>query len=415
MMVTGLVLMSCSGSCVAQTLEESVRDAAGHDAQYMAQKAAVGSRRFQAKQAGTAYWPYASAAYTQRDTSATAQGRTSTSLVLTQPLLSYDRYLTLQQADTLENMAQAEERQAGEALVLRVFSAMAEIVRNREALRVSASQISGVSEQLKRARRMKELGQGTITEISDFEVMLAMARAGQVRLQSQLDAAVRTYTQLTGRRPVVQDIQIELPLPDLKNDLLDQLREKAKVGATDVVLARSQLEQAQLAAKRQTAQYFPQLVAQAYRYSYTDAIPVTVSGFSLSVSIPLSGTSYYENRKSATEVNRSEENLRYVQDVVNAQLDQLVSDAIAQVDEIQARENAVAAAKLSVEANTKSYMGGVKSNLDILNSYQNLVQAETSLIDAKLRQMEIALRLNIKTERDHLVPIVRNVEVNDVP
>lgn len=379
---------------LAQTFEEAVSGARATDAQYAAQRAAVETRRMQARQAGGAFWPSISAAYVQKDTSAAALGRTTQTLTVTQPLLSYDRYLSLQQSELLDLQANSDEQKYSSDLKVRVFKAMADIVRNQEAIRVTQIQIDSISEQLKRAVRLKELGQGTVTDISTLDVSLATAQANLVGVRNALGVAEANFQQITGISYRPGSISLEYS-DDRTAWTLDELSAAVRAYSPGINSARIALDQAVLAEKKDTAKYMPQVVAQAYKVQYSDRESVTASGIAVSLSLNYGVPQYYDQRRIASEIVRAQESLRYAEQAVQFDLSRAYSAVQLRKEEMAARIRAVEHAKLSVDANTKSYSGGVKSNIDVLTSYRTLAEAEMAAINARLAYGEATLQLSV--------------------
>jgi outer membrane protein TolC len=50
---------------------------------------------------------------------------------------------------------------------------------------------------------------------------------------------------------------------------------------------------------------------------------------------------------------------------------------------------------LALEGNIKSYQGGVKSNIDVVTSYQNLADAETALVNSEVARTETLLTIRL--------------------
>ena len=194
------------GTAHAQNFTEALTAAERVDPTFRIALTNVANRRVQVQEAKAAFYPSASVNYSRADLSV---GGASYGLTVTQPLLSYDRYLTLQQVDPIAALAVAEERQARSELALRLFRVMAEIIRNREAIRSIGVQIDGLETQLRRAQRMRELGQGTITEVSDYEVRLAVAQANRVSQRSAMDSAMRSFNLITGLQAQADKVSVE--------------------------------------------------------------------------------------------------------------------------------------------------------------------------------------------------------------
>jgi outer membrane protein TolC len=53
-------------------------------------------------------------------------------------------------------------------------------------------------------------------------------------------------------------------------------------------------------------------------------------------------------------------------------------------NELTIREQAIDNAKLAVEGNLKGYQGGIRSNIDVVTSIQNLADAEVALVNSRV-------------------------------
>ena len=393
-----LVLFLACGAAQAQSFEEAVRAARLADAQFAAQRATVEGRRVQARQASAAYLPSATAGYSRNDS-----GNGKSTLSVSQPLLNYDRYLTLQQSEPLAALAQAEARQADSELILRVHTAMAEIVRQRESIRSLGVQIDGLQEQYRRAVRLRELGQGTVTEVSDFEVRVAVAQGNRLNTQTALQTAVRSFTLLTGLTPKVATM--ELVLPPAAVEPADALAAAAvaRAGAPTPVSARLNLMLTQIAARRVKAQYLPELSFQAGYSQASGAAAVNSARVGLNVSVPLSAGGYYQFQQAEIDLVKAQENLRFAEDSAASDAARLHQTVAALAEEVQVRQRALEGARLSVEANLKSYLGGVKTNIDVVTSYQIQADAEVALVGSELARGEARLKLALLVN-DRVLP-----------
>ena len=391
-----VALLLAVGMCPvqAQSFRESLRAAERADAQFAAALAAVSNRKVQVQEAKAAFYPSASVNYSRSDLFAGSAGA-GYGLTVTQPLLSYDRYLTLQQADPTAVLALVEERQARAELSLRVFKAMAEIIRSREGIRALEVQIEGLETQVKRARRMRELGQGTITEVSDFEVRLAVAEANRINQRSALEAAQRTFSLLTGLRSDPQQISVadaaEAPTVG-EAEFVARVRD----GANSVVSSRQSIRLQEIAVKRVRAEFVPQLSAVASTgRAAGSANNSSDARVGITFSAPLGASQWYGNQKAATDLLRAQESFRFAQESATSDALRLLRSAAALTSEVAIRKRAVESARLALEGNIKSYQGGVKSNIDVVTSYQNLTDTEVALANSEILRVEALLNLKL--------------------
>jgi protease secretion system outer membrane protein len=390
LVTSGFILLTC-GVAQAQSFEEAVRAARKADAQYASSQAKIDGKRVQASQSGAAFYPSGSFDYGQ----SSASSGTSRSLKVSQPLFSYDRYLTLKQSTPLHSLADVESRQNNADMTLRVFNSMAEIVRQREFLRANRVQTTGLEEQLRRSVRMRQLGQGTVTEVSDFEVRLSVAQANRVSLQNAQLSAERTFSLLTGLKANVATLSVafEKPWSDTRN--VADITAYVSLNAPSIVSAQRNLELAEIAAKKVMAQYLPQIVAQAERTFNSGSDAQNSSSIGVVLSAPIGINPFFENKRAAIEVISAQENLRYAQELATSEVTRLYEAVNSYRDEVAIRLRALDAARLAVEGNEKSYQGGVKTNIDVLTSYQNLVDAEVALVNSRLAKGDAELRMKL--------------------
>lgn len=390
LVTSGFISLTC-GVVQAQSFEEAVRAARKADAQYASSQAKIDGKRVQASQSGAAFYPSGSFDYSQ----SSASSGSSRSFKVSQPLFSYDRYLTLKQSTPLQGLADAESRQSNADMALRVFNSMAEIVRQREFLRANRVQTTGLEEQLRRSVRMRQLGQGTVTEVSDFEVRLSVAQANRVSLQNAQLSAERNFSLLTGLKANVATLSVAFEKPWSESRNIAEITAYVSLNAPSIVSAQRNVELAEIAAKKVMAQYLPQIVAQAERTFNSGSDAKSSSAIGVVLSAPVGINPFFENKRAAIEIISAQENLRYAQELATSEVTRLYEAVNSYRDEVAIRLRALDAARLAVEGNEKSYQGGVKTNIDVLTSYQNLVDAEVALVNSRLAKGDAELRMKL--------------------
>lgn len=386
-----LSLTLLPGIAAAQTFRDALAAAHQADAAYISKMADLKNRRLQASQAGTALLPGINVSYSKADvTGSTASSR---AIDLTQPLFSMDKYLQYTLRHPLATQADAELRLAENGLSLRVFNAMADIVRARESLRAIKVQIDGLEVQYRRAQRMRELGQGTVTEVSDFEVRLAVAEGNRLNLNATLDAARRNFTLVTSLMPDVASLNVSAPVTA---DHTDEAALFGIVRSLDpaVVAARQNLEIARIESRRAWAKYLPTVSAVAGYGSTNGAKSTGSSRVGIVFNAPLSTTTYFEQQSAAIALDRAQESLRAAEDAAVLDAANLLTSLRSLEAEIRVRQRAVQAAQQAVEGNLKSYQGGVKTNIDVVTSFQTLADSEVALVNAQLNSAQATLKLS---------------------
>lgn len=110
---------------------------------------------------------------------------------------------------------------------------------------------------------------------------------------------------------------------------------------------------------------------------------------------PLGFSPWYDNQRAGAELLRTQETLRFTQNTLVTDVTRLDAAIRSYRDEILVRQQALDSARLSVEANVKSYQGGVKTNIDVILSYQALADAEVALVNTRLLSSEAHLRMSL--------------------
>ncbi len=375
----------------AQTFQAALSAARHADAAYISKMADLKNRRLQSSQAGTAFLPGVNVSYSRAD--ATGSSKSSRAIDLTQPLFSMDKYLQYTLSHPLAAQADAELRLAENDLSLRVFNSMADIVRARESLRSIQVQIDGLEVQYRRAQRMRELGQGTVTEVSDFEVRLAAAQGNRLNLNATLDAARRYFTLVTSLLPDVASLNVSALVT------ADHADEEALFGIVRsldpaVVAARQNLEIARIESRRFWAKYLPTVSAVAGYGSTNGSTSTGSARVGIVFNAPLGTAPYFEQQSAAIALDRAQESLRAAEDAAVYEAANLLTSLRSLEAEIRVRQRAVKAAQQAVEGNLKSYQGGVKSNIDVVTSFQTLADSEVALVNAQLNSAQATLRLS---------------------
>ena len=378
--LAGLLLLAAD-MAAAQNYNEALAAARRNDPIYASRLAEVAGARLTATQLRLSYIPSVGVTYNENDVN--AGGRTW-GAGAAQPLFNYDLWLQMRSARPFEARAEAQARSIDFDLQQRVFRTMAEIVRSRETLKTVAGRISALETQTQRARRMRELGQGTVTEVSDFETQLAIARADRLTVLNALQTAERAFTLLTSLQAVVETVSVSEAAPRSALREVEWYVSQAQAGNPQIQQARRDVELAEINLKRSRAEFLPKVTGFA-NYAKTEGLPgVDDTRIGVSLSVPLNSNYILNSSRSAVELRRVRESTRYVEESVASEARRLYATVQSLQEEVKVREQVIESAKLAVEGNLKGYQGGVKSNIDVVSAIQNLANAEVALVNSQL-------------------------------
>lgn len=339
----------------------------------------------QAQIAGTAYYPKLNIGTAQLENEGGGQRRT---ISVQQPVISIDRYATMREEGPRVLIANASIRLKEKDLASRLYQAFASVVQAREGLRQNKAKLDAIEQQLNAARRSFALGQGTITDVRDTEVRLLQAKAESMKMRAQELASSKEYESIVGE-----------PLADVPL-ARHWTAERIKLAADadreanpELIIARQQARLGELGVTKAKSAWIPNL---NFSYTMTDLDGDKNSFSGLSMSLPVDAGGIYGVRTADINLVKLREELRDKERGVTLEIDRLHSLLETAAQEIETRLAAIEAAKVSVEANEKSFKGGVRSMLDVLTSIETqfavhmeyvgtLLELGTNLMSYKLQ------------------------------
>lgn len=348
------------------------------DPTYRAAKAEYEVNRLAAEKAGRAYWPELGFKSGER----TEVPGTQTTIQIAQPVVDGERFATWRGAGPLEERALATMRQREAELMQRYYQAVSALVRAREQLELNKAKTRALEEQAKAGRAALAMGTGTVTDIYDTEVRLSLARADALTLRANLDAALRQYRAQTGEAPPARGFALarargSLPLPALATML-----DRAETANPQVVAAAQGERLADLDVTRKYGAFLPRINAIAKQTKTPLGETTSYAGFTFE--LPLQSSSVLDVTSAKAGLAKASEEL--IAAKLNARLEvqrlyELVHNGRL---EMPIRLEAVEAAKKSLEASEKSFKGGVRTLIDVLNSIQTLFQTQDDHVAAML-------------------------------
>ncbi len=370
----------------ADALTDAFEQARKFDPLFQAARSERDANVVASQVAGSAYYPQLQGTYTRLETEA----NTRQTYTLTQPIISADRYATLKESEPREQLASATFQLREQDLGQRLFKAVAELLRANEGLRLNRAKFDALEKQSQSAQRAFELGQGTVTDVRDARVRLDQARADTLTLEAQIGAAQRQLTAITGG-PLAS---LPLSVPRLERTLalkaLDDYITSGVRANPQLLVAQQNQRIGELAVIRADSAWLPTLSAV---WMNTTSNNVTSNFSGISVSLPLQAGSFYQMKAAAANAVKMQEQARDAELRTRLEVQRLWALVNAGSGEVAIRLEAIHSAELSVDANEKSFRGGVRSQIDVLNSIQTLYQVQQDYVNAVLTLAENYLNL----------------------
>jgi protease secretion system outer membrane protein len=102
----------------------------------------------------------------------------------------------------------------------------------------------------------------------------------------------------------------------------------------------------------------------------------------VSVSAPLNAGSFFQSSAARATEARSLEERRQVEEKAEVELQRLLALVEGGTAALAINAQAITAAQLSVEANSKSYDGGVRTSVDVVNAIQTIYEFRNAYVVA---------------------------------
>jgi outer membrane protein len=321
-----------------------------------------------------------------------------------QPLYRYANTVAYSQAVEQVRQADYTLESAKQDLILRVATAYFNVLLAQFNVELAESQKAAVSEQLAQAKRNFEVGVATITDTNEAQAKYDQIVAQEISARNDLDNQRTALRAIIGRTPgelkrLGAAFEPTLPSPDK----LDAWVDRALADNLSVRIAQYNADIATLEIERQRAGRLPtvDLVASANAQGFNATINTNATGeqhqvaIGLAVTVPLYTGGFVDSK--VREALALQENARQNLEVArrnalfNAQTG--FSGVKSAAASVKAFEQALASAQTAYESNKTGLEVGVRTNLDVLNTQQNVYQARHDLAQAYFNYMLGVLRL----------------------
>lgn len=325
------------------------------------------------------------------------------SLVLRQPLYRPALTWGVSQAQAQVNDAEALLARETQMLGVRVAEAYLQVLATQEREALLVGQAALIERQLDSASRRFQAGQGIRTDIDEAKARLDMVQAQQLevaqtrqgallQLQMMVQTSVQSVRSLAPNAPNAE-------IFDAKTALY--WTERAEAQSPELASLRARVLAAKLDVERAKSGHKPtlDLIAQVSR-SASENVTSPRSGYTnrqlgLQLTVPLyagGGTQSFV-RQALAEQNRQDELLESVRRDLQIKVQKEWRGVVEGQRRMVALARAVASTAQVVVSIRRSFEGGLRTALDVLNAEQQALQARIDLNEARLGYVVARFRL----------------------
>lgn len=382
-----VALITAWGQANALDLLADYQKATGYDPVFQTAVAELKANQASATQAYTAYAP--TGTYNNSRLQTDTSNRTT--LTVSQPVLNYEALSTFRQAEPRQGFAEATFVIKQQDLATRLLKAANAIILANENIKLNNAKIKALDQQYLAAKKKLELGQGTITDQRDIEVKAAQAKSAQIGYKNQLETAAKQYAAITGERPNVGEFVLPEQHSTFALKPAEDYIDLALQNSPAILAAKYTERVAELDVEKATGSLLPTFSA-----TYTDSKSGGVSNryTGVVVNLPLGASSFFARQGVQASYIKAKETRRDTEEKARVEVERLRSLIETGFESLTIQLDAIKAAELSVEANAKSYEGGVRSAVDVLNATQTVFQVKSDYVTAVTTQAENLMNIN---------------------
>lgn len=321
-----------------------------------------------------------------------------------QPLYRYANTVAYSEAEQQARQADYTLESARQDLILRVAQAYFDVLLAQFTIELAESQKAAVSEQLAQAKRNFEVGVATITDTNEAQAKYDAIVAQEIGARNDLENKRTALRAIIGRapgelKPLGPGFEPALPSPDSPDFWVD----RALADNLAVRVAQYNADIATLEIERQRAGKLPtvDLVASVNAQAFNATVNSPFSGnqrqaaIGIAINMPLYQGGFVESK--VRQALALQEAARYNLEVArrNALFAAQTgfSGVTSAAASVKAFEQALVSAQTAYESNRTGQEVGVRTNLDVLNTQQNVFQARHDLAQAYFNYLIGVLRL----------------------
>ncbi|HBC5916287.1 TPA: TolC family outer membrane protein [Proteus mirabilis] len=320
----------------------------------------------------------------------------SVSAIISQPLFDYTAFSEYKASVIKTLLADSHYQTKFSELIIRLIDNYIQIAYAQDKLLLNQAQQEIYQKQLASSQRLFELGEGTKTDIAEIETRLYLTQSQYTDLQLEIEKAKNKLSAMIGSQlPTHEHIakltDTKFVLQSLAPDDYSTWEKNAIQNNLNIQSARHEMAIAKQEIEKNRGEFFPtvQLYA-SYSNSDSDSNNTINQkyqsanvGFYISMPLFNGGKTTASMRQSTAKYQMSAFERDAIIQNIRQELRHQYQICTTSHIKLKAFEQSVSSAKLQLNATRKSYIGGQRTMVDVLNAEELLYRAQQDLIKAK--------------------------------
>ncbi len=322
----------------------------------------------------------------------------SLSLSLRQSVFSWQNWVALSSADYQVAQAEANYLAQQQQLAQRVAQQYFAVLQAQDAVRAQQAALAALSRQLEQAERRFEVGLIAITDVQESRAARDNANANVIGAKRQLASAEEQLRATIGELPgslnePAETMPLLTPAPASEKAWVDLSMEQ---NAT-LISSRLAADIARDATRSASAGHLPSVdLSLSRNQDLSDGKPNNTS-IALQFTVPIfsGGATSSRVRQSQYQWIAAKERLERTSRDIERQARDAYLGVISEIARVEALRQALESSRTALSATELGAEVGTRTTVDLLNSRQQLIQAETNYSAAKYSYLNnlITLRL----------------------
>lgn len=325
----------------------------------------------------------------------------TSSLQLRQPLYDREAWASKHQGAARTAVSEALFRAREQELIVRVFEAYSKALLASEKVLLTQAQLASANEQLRANQRRLALGEGTRTDLLETSTKQALIQAELIVAQDHAQNTLDALQAITGV-PVSPLARFILDSEAVQvHGTLETWRLQALGANAEIESLRQTVEAARQEVKRVDSGHYPRLALllslgnseSDTTSTYRQSSRTSTVGLQLNVPIFSGGAVSAQARQAVAQLMKAQADLDTRIAELQVDLHRQYSTQQNGVLRIAALRSAVSSGHTLVEATRRSFAGGERTNVDVLDAQERLAKSVSDLLQARLDQLLAGLRL----------------------
>ena len=262
------------------------------------------------------------------------------------------------------------------------------VVRTRAIVELNDANVTILGEHLRNAQLRFRVGEATRTDVAQAQARLASARSAARRAQGEFTAARATFVRMAGYDPA-QVLAFPHTTPALPATLEEALR-IAQIHSPQLHSAKHAMHAAEHDVDTQVAQILPSVslrgsMRREEGVGFFGANEADNDALTVNVTVPIyqAGAEYARVRESKAVWQQQKFVLIDAQHAVREEVARAWEGYLTSQTVITSYEAAIEAAHVALEGVKKEHEFGTRTQLDVLDAEQELLEARINLIGAQ--------------------------------